>query len=435
MSRLKKVLLRTAIVLSVLVAIGLVANACFVWITDTRLERQLAEIRAAGDPISLADLARKPIQPEKNAATYLRQAEAGVEAILREIYSKGFHSGWGNQWNESEAHILSPEGAKAIRKAWNAHPKAMPLLEQAAACPDYEPGFDYTGPAAKFIFLPGNAEFRHTSYALQFRAYMFVAERNNDEATRTALMIFRLGRLYERNPGLVAYLIAITVQGTAIDAVNVTLHSGPVSKAVGAALDAELARQDPMSGFVWAMRSGRATHAGWFQDAPLRNFWLVNRGLWNQRESDYLERTQVALAVLRESSSYRATRNAFGAPVNLQAIPDGERMELLQKEPFLGYGVVYDGVVGHRAKIRCLRVLNALQTHVPTGSTDVPKVTELGLPADTITDPFTGQPLHVKKTPRGWLVYSVGQNLKDDGGTLDDKSDIGVGPPSSPNRK
>ena len=49
--------------------------------------------------------------------------------------------------------------------------------------------------------------------------------------------------------------------------------------------------------------------------------------------------------------------------------------------------------------IRCLRVLNALQTHVPAGSNEIPKLTELGLPAETTTDPFNGEPLHVKKTP------------------------------------
>ena len=52
-------------------------------------------------------------------------------------------------------------------------------------------------------------------------------------------------------------------------------------------------------------------------------------------------------------------------------------------------------------------MLNALQTHVRVGSNDVPKFSELRLPAETTTDPFTGDPLHVKKTPQGWLVYSV----------------------------
>ena len=78
-------------------------------------------------------------------------------------------------------------------------------------------------------------------------------------------------------------------------------------------------------------------------------------------------------------------------------------------------------------QVSLLRVLNALQTHVPAGSNAVPKLSELGLPAATITDPFTGEPLHVKKLPQGWLVYSVG-NYRDDGGNFDGL-DIGVGPP------
>ena len=50
MKRLKEILKWSGIVLVALAAIGLVANAVFVWTTDARLERQLAAIRAAGDP-------------------------------------------------------------------------------------------------------------------------------------------------------------------------------------------------------------------------------------------------------------------------------------------------------------------------------------------------------------------------------------------------
>ena len=83
MKRLKRILKWSGIVLGGLAAIGLVANAVFVWTTDTRLERQLAAIRAAGDPVRLADLARPPIPPEKNAATFLRRAKAGATRLKK----------------------------------------------------------------------------------------------------------------------------------------------------------------------------------------------------------------------------------------------------------------------------------------------------------------------------------------------------------------
>ena len=77
---------------------------------------------------------------------------------------------------------------------------------------------------------------------------------------------------------------------------------------------------------------------------------------------------------------------------------------------------------------RSLRVLNAIQTRVPAGSDRVPELTELGLPVEATIDPFNGKPLHVKRLPEGWMVYSVGNNLVDDGGIPDGKSDVGAGP-------
>jgi hypothetical protein len=88
-------------------------------------------------------------------------------------------------------------------------------------------------------------------------------------------------------------------------------------------------------------------------------------------------------------------------------------------------------MVATRASIRAMRVLNALQAHTPTGSNKTPNLSELGLPPEAVVDPFTGESLHVKRMPQGWLVYSVGPNMEDDGGKLDDpvQGDVGVGPP------
>ena len=76
---------------------------------------------------------------------------------------------------------------------------------------------------------------------------------------------------------------------------------------------------------------------------------------------------------------------------------------------------------------RSLRVLNALQVRgLPSGG-DIPKLTDLGLPEAATIDPFSGKPLLVKKLASGWMVYSVGGNLVDDGGVLDTRTDVGVG--------
>ena len=142
MKRLKGILKWSGIVLGGLVAIGLVANAGFVWTTNKQFEQRLAAIRAAGDPLTLGDLARPPIPPEKNAATYLRRAEAGMNSIHKEV--RAVPDFWEDYANKEP---MPAEIQKVLRAAFLAHADVIPLLEQAAACPDYVAQINLTASA------------------------------------------------------------------------------------------------------------------------------------------------------------------------------------------------------------------------------------------------------------------------------------------------
>ena len=78
--------------------------------------------------------------------------------------------------------------------------------------------------------------------------------------------------------------------------------------------------------------------------------------------------------------------------------------------------------------MRCLRILNALQQAGIKPENGEPKLAELQLPEQATKDPFTGKALHVKVVDGEWLVYTVGPDLKDDGGDLANYKDLGVGP-------
>jgi hypothetical protein len=275
--RLKKTLKWTAIVLGGLVAIGLVANAVFVWTTDLRLERQWAEIRAAGDPLTLADLAHPLIPAEKNAATYLRRAEADAAAIEKQIegsdISKDLSAG---------EFPPSPRVQKALKSALDAHPKVAMLLEQAAACPDYDVQLDYTVSAEEFTetqLMPLQSKVRTFARVLRYRARLLTAEGNRDEAVRTAVTVFRLARHFDRNSMVVGYLVAIVVRMYAIQSANEALQTGPVSQPVGEALEAELAIQERMDGYSGMIGGERAFGLEMTKTLPNRNWWLIQRGI------------------------------------------------------------------------------------------------------------------------------------------------------------
>jgi hypothetical protein len=429
MKRLKKILKWTGIVLGALVAVLLIANAWFVWTTDTRLEKQLAAIRAAGDPLTLADLARPPIPPEKNAATYLRQAEAEVTAIEHEIW----------QWIEaekqmelsqylSEKHPMPEKMRKAMNAIYAKHPRAIELLQQAADCPDYDVQLCLLSPEQHLtqLILIGQ-QLRRSMRVLQYRSLQLASDGNSNEAARLALAILRIARHLKRNPTVVYYFSSACLQGTAIEAANYALQLGPVSKDIRQALDAELAIQERTDGFAWAFKSDRAFTLDVNRCDPQRNFWLYSRGRWNQHESEYLDEIQVFLDAAHDPRSFRETTQTiekFNA--NVSFITGTYAQEL-----FLSLQGIYCYVTQIRAKIRCLRVLIVLQNYATTENEQIPKLSELGLPIETTTDPFTGDPLHIKKLPQGWLVYSVGSNCQDDGGKLDNPNtgDVGIGPP------
>ena len=78
------------------------------------------------------------------------------------------------------------------------------------------------------------------------------------------------------------------------------------------------------------------------------------------------------------------------------------------------------------ARVRCLRILNAMAKRNDFNA----PFDSLGLPKETLVDPFDGKPLRTKKTPTGAIVYSVGPDLKDDGGvpeTTSANGDVGFG--------
>jgi hypothetical protein len=427
MKRLKKILKWTGIVLGGLVAVLLLLNACFVWITDARLEAQLAAIRQAGDPLTLADLARKPIPPEQNAATYLRQAEPEIAVMMEE-----FQPYW--EWSDkNEGRLMPAEIQKSVGTVFNAHPKVIPLLEQAAACPGYDAQFDYTVSSREFLdtqLLRAVPRRRSVGRVLLVRSRLLTSEGNRDEAVRTSVAIFRLARYFDGDAMVVGCLLAMAIRLYGVDAANLALQSGSVSAEARKGLDAELANQERMEGYTSTLKSERALGLDYFRHYPLRNFWLLSRGLWNQQESAYLDLMQRFIA-MHDPSNLELQQVYGKIPTALPPPSQLQHPRMFAQLMFPSLRATHDVFIRTSAQLRCLRVLNAIQAHVPPVSKEAPKLSELGLPAEATTDPYNREPLHVKRLPEGWLVYSVGPNLQDDGGNLDNSvtGDVGVGPP------
>ena len=78
-----------------------------------------------------------------------------------------------------------------------------------------------------------------------------------------------------------------------------------------------------------------------------------------------------------------------------------------------------------RSQTRSLRIYSALQS----AGDDVPEpvtaeyLIQIGVPKAMTVDTMTGELMKIKRTDDQWKVYSVGNNLIDDGGTNVDRLD------------
>jgi hypothetical protein len=415
MKRLKKILKWIAISAGVVIALLLMLNTYYVWSTGTRLEKRLAALRAQGEPVRIADLAHKPIPPETNAETFLRRADDDLDAIQKELnalYPKSGHP----------SGTLSPTDREKLEKLFAAYPNFMPLLERAAACPDYDPQYDFTPESTRFLKLLG--DYRTLGRVLRAYSALRLSQDRPDDAIAAQLLMLRLTRAWQGDWGLMlmGYLTTLACKYVAMDGVNQVLRAGPVSRATRQTLDAELALHDDLDGLRSALKGERAFSLSRVREIPVLELWLT-RGWSNDLSLTMLNLYDHHLANLSRSHAEAAAVKSIPSAQGFMPNPYLALVTLLEP-PF---ATARQAAERNRAMARALRVLNALQARA--GKNDqTPDISALGLPAEATTDPFNGEALHVKKLPEGWTVYSVGPDGVDDGGKLDGKSDFGFGP-------
>jgi hypothetical protein len=412
------------IFLGILGIVLIVTAACSV-VAGIRLERRIAALRAAGEPLSFVDLARKPASPETNAATYLRRANTDCNAMAKEVCSIEETAPEAERKAFDNEGIVGPSILSGVRAALAAYPQVPGLLEQAANCPDYNPQLATTGDVDDFLeaLLLEVQELRGAARALGYRARVQLADGQLEEALNSCVLIFRLARQGGRGPTVMSQLVALAVRGLAVHNAEAVLLAGPLPKSAYDSLNAELATHDLLQEFREALQTDRAFGLQMFRSMASNLGWGAFTPHWVKNdECGYLDAMDeyVQAAKLPYPDWERQTSN-----LNLS-----DRFGPLTNRVLPGLQSNRCAVARVQAQINALRVLGAILRREQAGNSGEVVLADLGLPPDAVIDPFNGEPLHVKKRPDGWAIYAVGKDLKDDGGILEvnsDGPDVGVG--------
>ena len=306
LKRILRCLKWAGIVLGSLIAVLLIVNAVFVWRSSRSLEHELQAIRDAGDPLSLADLAREPIPPEENAAVYYRRAKEGIEAVSQELSSV-----------QSSDDPISLEDLRTIEQAMSAYPDVVSLVERAGGCSDSYHDADYGVTFNEFLTsaLEHLQHDRSVARYLWDRCLLLIAKGQRDEALHVSILTLQLARHLDREPTVVAYLVATAVRGMGLESANRVLRSGPVAVSARDALEAELDLHDLTESYRHALITERAIGLTSFNELSLGQYWPP-RGFWNNAVIYYLDvmDSQLALAPNRTIRSCKRGPRRFQGP-------------------------------------------------------------------------------------------------------------------------
>ena len=424
MNSRSRIFRRFGLAWAAIAAVALGGAAIAGWRATARLDARLGALRAAHEPVSLADLAPPPIPPEENAATYLALAKDEVEAIQLQVQAAVYDPLSDEEKEAFDQGRLGPQTIEKLRAILAAHPQVPGLLELAAGCPDYDVRWIVDTDAMNFTeeCLPVVNAVRSATRVLGYRSAVQVADGQFDDALHTCVINLRLARHNDRIPLLNGLLVALGCRGQALRDTERVLQAGAVSQAATDELEAELARHDLSDSFRHMLRSERAVGLTVFAKLAEKLGRRAALPSFKNEECAYLDamgRTIEGTAAPYWEWSRSDIASRYG--------PVGPLSKLIL--PALQSATV--AVLRTQAELRTVRVLNVICRHEQAGDLGEPiELEQLGLPADATIDPFNGEPLHVKKPADGWAVYSVGTDLKDDGGMRQEDSDgpdVGVG--------
>ena len=388
---------------------------------------RIAAIRAAGDPASIADLAPKPIPADEDAAAQLAAVAPQIEAFARD-HGRFFNTPLGKAYDEARGRgePATSEQLSAIKTILDGFPEIDAAVTKAAACDRYGSRLDYSLPQPQFLNAALDSSIRTVARYGQWQMEVAMAEGRHADALQQGVELLRLGRLFQAEPGLIGGMVAAAIRDSAARVIYDSLAAGSAPAELHAALDRELAIQDDMQPFVLTLKSERAMviEALQSQFGGMAGLFMNTVGRpMKMHHTAILDLFDAVLPLAAEpwhKVAGKSPPNAvFKKPTGL-----GTMADLLQPS----IEGAYETANRSLAMTRSLRIYNALRQYAAKHGREAEGLADLRLPKEATTDPFSGEPMKLKRTDEGWVVYSVAKDGRDDGGLLREQNDYGVGP-------
>ncbi len=416
-NRHKKILSWVGIALVAFIALGLAVRAVFNYTNGKKLERFLVQMKSEGIPLTLKDI-EPECSPRDNAAQNWKMAETILSIDREDRTFLGQIIG-----NFFEDRPLSKEIKERLRDLIAKNQDALNLILEASAkpCFKYEeqwgiPGYNLRTETA-ISMIQGTR-------LLGIDAFFKAEEGNVEEAIEQCLAARRLLKLYLQEPFLINYLVATACMKQVAVCLNKIVSERNIETDLLRKILMEWDSSPWQEGLEWSFKSERIFglesallflngeyEKDFFQGGKL--YYWVFRPVYKSEIFWLMENYD--LMIKAAEMPYYSSRDSKILEERINSTPWYYIMSRL----FLPNAVT---VLFKRATLEAMfdtaRVGMACKIYKNMHGDFPEDLAELSpeLLEDIQADPFTGHPLIYKKQDSGIVIYSVGSNLRDDGG-------------------
>jgi len=414
-----------------------------------QVQKELARLKELGEPVTFADLV-PPVPPQQDGTPFYQQAVAQLEIAQKRVPQPV----WDSVYEFISRQPQKPFKLSDVQKVLREVEPALKTLRQALNYPHMRM-VDWSAaeenPAA--ILFPHFSRFREFARLLCAEGLWRKRQGDMDGAVESIMTALKLVRRMGDEPTLIGFLVQGAIFAITINGLQRILEDADVSPQAYRALMAELKAWDIDRDFVRALQGERVfsiVACRWAQKASLRELQelmnentgtnQINLALWLSGKRTFIARNELVMLRYHEALISLARK---GTPYDWASL---ERLEeQWQKEvkfdrpaPSLRLGAAkltwddkelakvlfftWSGVMHKAADFHALQRLGQVAValrlyrhehgrYPETLEELVPKY----LPSLPV-DPFDGKPLRYKRLAKGFKVWSVGWDMKDDGG-------------------
>ncbi|MHB1455579.1 MAG: hypothetical protein ACYC0V_01555 [Armatimonadota bacterium] len=411
-----------------------------------KLEAKIAEIKSQGAPVSMLEFGKDATPDSQNAASvYLKIFEKIGRPIIyengvpREVNKNKATPGWMAFYLARTNDKRTPEMWKNARKSIASYPDVSALVDKAISMPHCK--FKTNWKDSPGTLFPYHQCIRELSRIIHTKAIIDAKDGNMDSAVKNTCRIFGISKSIRNEPVLVGQLVRIAVIGIGARCVRDISSNGFTDNQVDM-LEKALADTDIYEGYVMALKGERAfaittlnmTITGdrnlFGEKNPIRRQSLISRvGLYLVRPYIYADAMTYLKAASKNISDaavpvmFRENRNLK----EMEISPVKTLQRTILGNPLTFYSrmllslvskaeqqrdVCETRILGCRTMLMIVKYKNRFGAY-PESLGALKSQLKVNVPVD----PMSGKDFDYKRQGGdGFFLYSIGANLRDDGG-------------------